>query len=119
MRNREMDGGEELVEYMVGPRGKVEVGEKGVAGLVREVFGRQAAVDGAEDLTGIERDQMEEFERRLQRSLGIRARPQQTGVDEPAGVNGVDRSGDEEENGPRRRRSRRQAARGSGSDDSD
>ncbi|KAH8692758.1 chalcone-flavanone isomerase-domain-containing protein [Talaromyces proteolyticus] len=49
VRNREMDGGEEVIEYMVGPRGKVEVGESGVSGLVRKVFGRQAPNDAAED----------------------------------------------------------------------
>lgn len=48
-------GGEESVEYMVGPRGRVEVGEEGVAGLVRAVYG--------------EAD--EEIERRIERSLGL------------------------------------------------
>jgi hypothetical protein len=49
---------EEQVEYMVGPRGKMEVGEEGVAGLVRSVYGNA----GREDL-----------EKRLDRSLGISA----------------------------------------------
>lgn len=53
IREREA-GGEESVEFVVGPRGKVEVGERGVAGCVREVYG-----DGA---TGLEK--------RLERSLG-------------------------------------------------
>ncbi|KAL2843625.1 MAGE family-domain-containing protein, partial [Aspergillus pseudoustus] len=71
VRNREMDGGEEIIEYMVGPRGKVEVGARGVAGLVREVYGRQAMVEG-DDITPAERERMEEFEFRLSRSLGLR-----------------------------------------------
>ena len=55
---RERDGGgEESVEYVVGPRGKVEVGERGVAGLVRGVYGKKDA-------------EADELERRLARSLG-------------------------------------------------
>ncbi|KAL8728883.1 MAG: hypothetical protein Q9166_005123 [cf. Caloplaca sp. 2 TL-2023] len=55
---RERDGGgEESVDFVVGPRGKAEVGEVGVAGCVRKVFGK----------IGMER---EELERRLVRSLG-------------------------------------------------
>lgn len=41
---------------MVGPRGKVEVGEQGVAGLVRTVYGEGAT---------------EELEKRIERSLGL------------------------------------------------
>ena len=48
---RERDGGgEESVEYVVGPRGKVEVGEKGVAGLVRGVYGKKDAEGDELDL---------------------------------------------------------------------
>ncbi len=55
---RERDGGgEESIEYVVGPRGKVEVGERGVAGLVRNVYGKKDA-------------EGDELERRLVRSLG-------------------------------------------------
>ena len=55
---RERDvGGEESVEYVVGPRGKVEVGERGVAGLVRGVYGKKDA-------------EADELDRRLVRSLG-------------------------------------------------
>lgn len=50
-------GGEESVEYVVGPRGKAEVGEIGVAGMVRKVYGKR----------DVEAD---ELERRLVRSLG-------------------------------------------------
>ncbi|KAL8922816.1 MAG: hypothetical protein Q9208_004941 [Pyrenodesmia sp. 3 TL-2023] len=58
VRIRERDGGgEETVDFVVGPRGKAEVGERGVAGLVRKVWGK----------TGTEK---EELEKRLVRSLG-------------------------------------------------
>ncbi|KAL4933712.1 MAGE domain-containing protein [Aspergillus undulatus] len=70
IRNRQMDGGDEIIEYMVGPRGKVEVGARGVAGLVREVYGRQAGVEG-DGVTPAERDQTRDFEFRLARSLGF------------------------------------------------
>ncbi|KAJ5585186.1 uncharacterized protein N7459_004986 [Penicillium hispanicum] len=68
VKTRQVDGGEEVIEYMVGPRGKVEVGSSGVAGLVREVYGR---AEGDGELTQAEREEREEFEVRLRRSLGI------------------------------------------------
>lgn len=73
VRNREIDGGEEIVEYMVGPRGKIEVGEAGVAGLVREVYGR---TDPDEDAPG-QNEEADDFEKRLERSLvaGRREKP--------------------------------------------
>jgi hypothetical protein len=49
-------GDEETVDWVVGPRGKVEIGNKGVLGLVKEVYGNS----GPEDL-----------QQRLTRSLGI------------------------------------------------
>lgn len=50
-------GGEESIDYVVGPRGKAEVGEIGVAGVVRTVYGKR----------DVEAD---ELERKLVRSLG-------------------------------------------------
>lgn len=101
VRTRELDGGEEQIEFLVGPRGKVEVGTKGVAGLVREVYGRGVGDanangrvpgygDGDEDVLGgemtqIEEEEREAFEGRLRRSLGIRERP---GVTQESGING-------------------------------
>ena len=105
IRNREMEGGEEIIEYMVGPRGTVEVGVRGVAGLVREVYGRQGIVEG-NDSTPAERAQMEEFESRLARSLGIR-RPEARVADDQDGSG--DGEGSEAGRGRRRR--------GGGSDD--
>ena len=76
VRNREMDGGEEVIEYMVGPRGKTEIGARGVADLAREVYGyhssrHQTAGGDGED---VESERAEEFESRLERSLGLRRR---------------------------------------------
>ncbi|CAL5867636.1 uncharacterized protein PFLUO_LOCUS1855 [Penicillium psychrofluorescens] len=70
VRTREMDGGEEVVEYMVGPRGKVEVGASGVAGMVKRVYGRDGG-DGDRELAQWEIEENEEFENRLKRSLGV------------------------------------------------
>ncbi|ODM23423.1 hypothetical protein SI65_01012 [Aspergillus cristatus] len=95
IRNREMDGGEEIIEYMVGPRGKMEVGTQGVAGLVREVYGRAAE---SEDMTALERDRMEEFEQQLARSLGMRRAERTEAEDE----------NEDEHQGSGRRQSRRQ-----------
>lgn len=96
VRNREMDGGEEIVEYMVGPRGKMEVGARGVVGLVREVYGRfSASADDEADMTAAERERMEEFEQRLGRSLGLR-------TERVVGIQNGD--GDGDQRGPRRPR---------------
>ena len=56
MRVKESGGGEEVVEYMVGPRGKVEVGSEGVLGLVKGVYGDSA---------------MEDLDVRVKRSMGL------------------------------------------------
>lgn len=54
---KDTSSGEETIEWVVGPRGKIEVGDKGVRGLVKTVYG------DVED--------EEEFRRRLERSLGV------------------------------------------------
>lgn len=56
MKVKDSSSGEEVVEYMVGPRGKAEIGEDGVAGVVRSVYGENAT---------------EDLDRRIQRSLGL------------------------------------------------
>ncbi|PWY76306.1 MAGE-domain-containing protein [Aspergillus heteromorphus CBS 117.55] len=100
VRNREVDGGEEVIEYILGPRGKIEVGAQGVAGLVREVYGRSG--DG-------ERDQ--ELEIRLARSLGFELPEQTAGGQEGEGQGqGGDGDGDGDEDGEQRQ-GRRQRQR--------
>ncbi|KAI4913450.1 uncharacterized protein J4E92_009799 [Alternaria infectoria] len=50
-------GGEETIDYIVGPRGKVEVGREGVAQFIRMMFG--------------ESEDVEELEKKLQRTLQV------------------------------------------------
>lgn len=52
-------GDEQVTDWMVGPRGKMEVGNRGVQGLVRTVYGNSAN---------------EELEKKLNRSLGLTPR---------------------------------------------
>jgi len=61
-KRRDTSSGEEIIEWVVGPRGKIEVGETGVQGFVRAVHGASG-------------DDDEELERKLERSLGLQ--PQQ------------------------------------------
>ncbi|KAI9858074.1 MAG: hypothetical protein M1813_007886 [Trichoglossum hirsutum] len=56
MRIKDSSGGEELVEYMVGPRGKVEVSSEGVVGLVKGVYKDTA---------------MDDLDARIMRSMGL------------------------------------------------
>ncbi|CAD6445662.1 59e016a9-1f21-4b76-a29c-53b051e7b3a1 [Sclerotinia trifoliorum] len=58
-RTVEKNDGDEIIEWRVGPRGKTEVGTKGVQGLVKEVYGENAP---------------EDLDKRLERSLGKRKR---------------------------------------------
>lgn len=80
VRAREVEGGEEVVEYLVGPRGKVEVGIGGVARMMGMVYGfgpdvleeshgQEQTRLGDEDGEG--NDQRAEFCARLRRTLGI------------------------------------------------
>lgn len=50
--------GEESIDYVVGPRGKAEVGERGVAAVVREVYGKEDA-------------EAADLEKKLARSLSL------------------------------------------------
>lgn len=62
-------GGEEMIEYVVGPRGKIEVGLGGVEGLVRSVYGVTGREGEDGDGIDLDEEEKEEFERRLKRSL--------------------------------------------------
>lgn len=88
---------ENATTWYVGPRGKVEVSDETVAGLIRAVWGAEG--------------QENDLESKLQASLDIRERvePQQQSGDnddeeDDSGVNG---NGAEENGGPSRRRSGR------------
>jgi DNA-binding PadR family transcriptional regulator len=64
VRVKESTGtGEDDVYWLVGPRGKIEVGDTGVRGLTKAVYGE---LDDKED---------EELERKIERSLGLGERP--------------------------------------------
>ncbi|KAI9849427.1 MAG: hypothetical protein M1837_004046 [Sclerophora amabilis] len=64
--------GEEVVEYMVGPRGKLEVGSEGVKGLVRTVYGSGGGGGGGgENGNGATGGDDNDLEARLQKSLGL------------------------------------------------
>ncbi len=111
---RERDGGgEETVDYILGSRGKVEVGERGVAGLVRKVYDKKDA-------------EAEELDRRLVRSLGdIVIDKQKRPIDgegvgeeeaEEEGGREVEAEVEEEQNGRggRKKQSRRSSGRNKG-----
>jgi len=60
-------GGEEVIDYFLGARGKVEIGEHGVTGMVKAVYGD---VDEPDDL-----------DRKIKRSLGVaKSRTQDEGT---------------------------------------
>lgn len=105
VKTREMDGGEEIIEYILGPRGKVEVGTGAVAGMVRAVYGKEALPN--EDMSQFQRDEMVDFEGRLARSLGIKPRD----FGEPQSQNGaVDEGSLDAPPGSARRRTTRRPA---------
>lgn len=83
--------------WYVGPRGKVEVNDESVAGLVREVWGPEG--------------QGTELEKKLQASLMIRERDQVQNGEDATGEEAVVEGAEVEENGgsSRRRGRRRQA----------
>ena len=105
---RERDGGgEETVDYMVGPRGKAEIGERGVAGMARRVYAKKDA----------ERD---ELERKLVRSLGevVLEKRTQERVEEAEAGDAHPETGQEQDGRPggrdRGKGGRRQSKRTSG-----
>ncbi|KAH0844072.1 hypothetical protein AYO21_02172 [Fonsecaea monophora] len=94
-KRRDTSSGEEIIEWTPGPRGKIEVGVEGVAGLVRTVYGHGAVPlsrgsqqnnprrrqreedDGSEDANGEEASrpvmiEEDELNAKLSRSLGIK-----------------------------------------------
>jgi len=62
---KDSSSGEDIIDYMVGPRGKVEIGAEGTASMVRKVYGESATGD---------------IEQRLARSLQILDRGDQRAV---------------------------------------
>ena len=89
---KENTGDEETTDWRVGPRGKIEIGNRGIQGFVREVFGDDAT---------------EDLDKRLNRSLGIEVRAVDP-EEEPAA---------ESTQGPARTQSGRRRRRGADDDD--
>jgi melanoma-associated antigen len=126
---RRREDGEGWV-YTVGPRGKVEVGTKGVEGLVRGVYAgavrtRQDDEDDEEDdgdegentrrKPKLPKMEEEELNRRLMRSLGVTSKQKPEAPEERVDEDELAR-GQEPDPEQRRRSGRRRAAR---DDDSD
>ncbi|KAI8941244.1 hypothetical protein NX059_002476 [Plenodomus lindquistii] len=65
-------GQDETVDYIVGPRGKVEVGREGVARLIRAMFG--------------ESEDQDELEKRIQRTMDVAEAYNGGGASDGAGV---------------------------------
>jgi hypothetical protein len=63
-KRRDTSSGEEVVEWVPGPRGRMEIGAKGVADMVHRVYAG-AEADG-------ETTEQEELTKKLERSLGIK-----------------------------------------------
>lgn len=64
---RDTSTGEETIDWIVGQRGKVEVGEQGVTGLVTAVYGE------------LDEDASTDLQRRVDRSLGAGEKKTQSG----------------------------------------
>lgn len=88
---RDTSTGEETIDWVVGPRGKVEVGEQGVRGLVASVYG------------AMDEDDAVELVRRMDRSLGMaekksqNAQPEQARERRGRKKNNANNRGEEEE----------------------
>ncbi|KAL6240687.1 hypothetical protein RBB50_012397 [Rhinocladiella similis] len=129
-KRRDTTLGEEVIEWGPGPRGKVEVGAKGVAGLVRSVYGYGAVPlgmmaqpersgsgsegegegedSGPRRLVKIEED---ELNSKIKRSLGIRMgseRQSSDNEDEDRGPSADVASGPEQASIPRSSRTQAQ-----------
>lgn len=93
IKNREIVQGDETVDYVVGPRGKIEIGTEGTSRLVKSVYGGQLS---------------EDLERRLEKSLKLQQQAEQSSTQQ---------NGEGGAEGSRRTRPQRQA--GSDSDEDD
>lgn len=123
-KRRETVMGEEVTEWFVGPRGKVEVGIRGVTGLVKSVYGHGAVPlfkrqdDESEEATAFVKVEIDELNGKLSRSLGVKItsdkRPAQQGDDgDEDELADSAANNDSEEAGPSRtRRQQKQSARG-------
>ncbi len=111
-KRRDTSSGEEVVEWVVGPRGKVEVGTGGVEGLVKKVYGVGNNVE--------EHEQDEDLEMKIKRSLGIKDDGARIVVDGGgAAADEEDAAGEAEVEAEESRRRPKKGAREEESDDDD
>jgi hypothetical protein len=89
IRITDRQGDEETIDWRVGPRGKVEIGNQGIQGFVKEIYGDDAPDD---------------LDKRLNRSLGIEVRTVDEDNDEEPVA--IENGGEGPSNGPGRRRRR-------------
>jgi len=118
-KRRDTSTGEEVVEWVVGPRGKVEVGAKGVAGLVKSVYGfgprgLELRGDGGDGEVVVKENE-EELDARLARSLGIKDINELEGAGNRGAASGQGEEAEEPQQRSRRRAGR--AARDDADDD--
>jgi hypothetical protein len=105
-KRRDTSTGEEVVEWVPGPRGRMEIGAMGVAGLVQRVYAGAEADD--------EEAEQEDLTKKLERSLGIK-------LQAPVNEDREEEMGDNEEPPPeqQRRRGKRRAAQDQEEDSDD
>lgn len=122
-KRRDTVMGEEVTEWFVGPRGKVEVGIRGVTGLVKSVYGHGAVPlfkrqpDEDDETNVFVKIEEEELNAKLSRSLGVKitndsraAQPEDEGSEDELAEGSE--NADPEEAGPsRQRRQQKQPAR--------
>ncbi|KIX06286.1 uncharacterized protein Z518_04261 [Rhinocladiella mackenziei CBS 650.93] len=124
-KRRDTSSGEEVIEWVPGPRGKVEVGVRGVTGLVRSVYGYGAVAltndrggndgDGEEGNSGggrIVKIEEDELNAKLSRSLGIRISGDKVQAHQDGEAEGSEDELADGQPGPSRKQS--QATRGRG-----
>ena len=100
VKNKESTGGEEVTDYILGPRAKVEIGESGVGMLVKRVWGFENESEEVQEEVG----------EKLERSLKM-ARTNMAGAEGGAGAVG-------EQAGPKRKgRKKKQSGLDDGDDD--
>lgn len=123
-KRRDTVMGEEVTEWFVGPRGKVEIGIRGVTGLVKSVYGHgtvplfKRQPDEGDEVDAFVKVEADELNAKLSRSLGVkitgdtRAAQQADEGDEDELAENSENVDPEEAGPSRQRRKQKQPARG-------
>lgn len=88
VRTKDSSGGDEVIEWSVGPRGKLEVGNKGITGLVMDLYGNERPDDLAD---------------RVKSSLGLATVPVEEEEENEAATPDVRENSERRASGRRRR----------------